>query len=86
MTRESLKKLIKLKAEEFDHDEELIELMLESMDKQKDGKIPMSSFVPALLSPEVFTNEQYLLSAFNYFDYDNNKVIDANDLKVRNTT
>ena len=49
---------------------------LRAGDANNDGEIDFDEFIACALNVNIFTNEQYLKKAFDYFDKDKNGQID----------
>ena len=78
ITKKELKKgLVKLGKKT---DQEVDEIM-DSMDTDKNGAINFNEFISATLNTTVSADYERVIKAFNFFDLDNDGLIDENELK-----
>lgn len=54
-----------------------------NIDTDNNGFIESEEFIRACINPNIFTAENYLLAAFNYFDDDKNGVISVAEVEAK---
>ena len=54
-----------------------------NIDTDNNGFIESEEFIRACINPNMFTSENYLLAAFNYFDDDKNGVISVAEVEAK---
>lgn len=78
ITKKELKKgLLKLNT----MTDEQVDAIMESMDTDKNGAINFNEFISATLNSKIFMDYQRIVKAFEFFDMDNDGLIDENELK-----
>lgn len=78
ITKKELKKgLLKLKK----RTDEEIDAIMESMDTDKNGAINFNEFISATLNSTISSDYERIVKAFQFFDLDNDGLIDENELK-----
>lgn len=78
ITKKELKKgLLRLKK----RTDEEIDAIMESMDTDKNGAINFNEFISATLNSNISKDYERIVKAFDFFDLDNDGLIDENELK-----
>jgi calcium-dependent protein kinase len=61
--------------------DEEIDAIMESMDTDKNGAINFNEFISATLNSNISKDYERIVKAFEFFDLDNDGLIDENELK-----
>ena len=82
MTHRATKKELKKGLQKLQkRSDEEVDAIMESLDTDKNGAINFNEFISATLNSNISKDYERIVKAFEFFDLDNDGLIDENELK-----